>query len=264
MPDNTEFQIFRFRDAFPVRIADRDGAPWFVAADVCKALGIVQTRNAVARLDEDEISTVRFSDGRPGHGAQKVNIISESGLYALIIRSSKPAAREFRKWVTSEVLPTIRKTGTYTMPGLPTLSDPEDDPAKRSTAELVEQTNRRLAAGENIPPHVLQYVSNIARIASGVWYRDCYGIDGRARKPLSGDPAPLLPDFTPEENRAARRILKIVRRKQAGCKLYHISQNSSHMNLPAAERMRIVCALVDAGLLQCDGICGEKGARYSI
>lgn len=263
MTDNTEFQIFRFKDAFPVRITDRDGAPWFVVADVCRALEISNPRDAINRLDDDEHTTVGFSDGRPGHGAQKFNIISESGLYALIIRSSKPAAREFRKWVTAEVLPTIRKTGTYTMPGMLTLSDPEDDPAKRSTAELVEQTNRRLAAGENIPPHVLQYVSNIARIASGVWYRDCYGIDGRARKPLSGDPAPLLPDFTPAENRAAHRILAVVR-KRGKCLLKTISQHYSHAHFTAADRMRIITALVAAGLLQCDGVVGEYGARYSI
>lgn len=68
------------------------------------------------------------------------------------------------------------------LPESPVLSDPDDDPAKRTTAELVEQTNRRLSAGENIPPHVLRCVAEVSRIASGVWYRDSFGVDGRARK----------------------------------------------------------------------------------
>lgn len=252
-----DFQIFRFKDAFPVRIADRDGAPWFVAADVCKALDLRNTRTAISGLDDDECASVQILDGGQ---PRKFNIISESGLYALIIRSSKPAAREFRKWITAEVLPAIRRTGTYTLPGLPALSDPEDDPAKRSTAELVEQTNRRLAAGENIPPHVLQYVSNIARIASGVWYRDCFGIDGRARKFLPGDPAPLLPDFTPDEDRAARRILKIIRRC-GKCTIRHISVNFVK-GWTADDRMRLITAMVDAGLLHAEGVPGARGTVF--
>src|SRR5574344_2022597 len=173
---NTDFQIFQFQDKFPVRISDRDGAPWFVAADICKVLELKNTTDALKNLDEDEFTTIAFSEGRAGHGAQKFNIISESGLYALIIRSNKPAAREFRKWITAEVLPAIRRTNTYTAPGaIPELSNPDDDPAKRSTADLIESTNRRLAAGENIPPHVLQYVASIARVSAGVWYRDSFG-----------------------------------------------------------------------------------------
>ena len=263
MPDNAAFQVFRFQDAFPVRIADRNGDPWFVAADVCKALAISNPTKAVSQLDEDEHTTLTFSYGRPGHGAQKVNIISESGLYALIIRSSKPAAREFRKWITAEVLPAIRRTGTYTLPGLPALSDPEDDPAKRSTAELVEQTNRRLAAGENIPPHVLQYVSNIARIASGVWYRDSFGVDGRARKILPGIPGILLPELTVEENRAAKRIMDIVR-KRGRCNARGIAQHCGAMGGNAARRRKVITALVNAGLLQCSGLPGQRGETFWI
>lgn len=263
MPDNAAFQVFRFKDAFPVRITDRNGDPWFVAADVCKALGIVQTRNAVARLDEDEISTVRFSDGRPGHGAQKINIISESGLYALVIRSNKPEAREFRKWITAEVLPAIRKNGAYALPGSPDLIDPEDDPAKRTTAELVEQTNRRLAAGENIPPHVLRYVAEVARIASGVWYRDSFGVDGRARKILPGIPGILLPELTVEENRAAKRIMDIVR-KRGKCNARGIAQHCGAMGGNAARRRKVITALVNAGLLQCSGLPGQRGETFWI
>lgn len=167
-----------------------------ISAAVCKALEISNPTKAVTQLDDDEHTTLTFSDGRPGHGAQKFNIISESGLYALIIRSNKPAAREFRKWITSEVLPAIRRNGAYAMPQ-GEFSDPEDDPAKRSAAELVEQTNRRLAAGENIPPHVLQYVSNIARVASSIMVSGQF----RDRRPLPETFArrsrPASPEFHP-------------------------------------------------------------------
>ena len=111
-------EIVKLYKDHPVRIVDRDGEPWFVAKDVCEALTISNPRKAVTQLDDDEHMTVTFGDGRPGHGAQKINIISESGLYALVIRSNKPGAREFRKWVTAEVLPSIRKTGAYVAPNL--------------------------------------------------------------------------------------------------------------------------------------------------
>lgn len=127
-----------------------------------------------------------------------------------------------------------------------------------STRELLIALNRRSVEG-NVPHYVLQYA---AELAGGLGLVGAAVPERTVETPFVE--TPLLPGFTPEENRAARRILKIVRRKQAGCKLYHISQNSSHMNLPAAVRKRIVCALVDAGLLHCDGILGEKGARYSI
>lgn len=252
-----DLAVFKFRESFPVRVSDRNGSPWFVAADVCKALAISNPRMAVARLDEDEISSVSFSDGGL---RRKINIISESGLYALVIRSNKPEAREFRKWITSEVLPAIRQKGFYSMNVDQALSDPEEDSAKRSTAELIEQINRRLVAGEHIQPHVLQYVSNIARIASGVWYRDCFGIDGRARKIIIDGSAPLLPDFTPEEDCAARRILKIVR-KYGKCTLRNISVNMSK-GWTADDRMRLITDMVAAGILHAEGVPGDRGTIF--
>lgn len=96
-----------------VRVVTRDGQPWFVAVDVCRVLGIRDAHDAVKGLDEDEKGTDVIRT--PG-GDQQLLIVSESGLYALILRSRKQAARKFRKWVTSEVLPTIRKTGRYEAP----------------------------------------------------------------------------------------------------------------------------------------------------
>lgn len=99
-----------------IRIVMKDDDPWFVAADVCTALGIGNVTNAVRSLDDDEATLYKIK-GSFNNAIQerKVNIVNESGLYALIMKSNKPEARKFRKWVTSEVLPSIRKTGQYVM-----------------------------------------------------------------------------------------------------------------------------------------------------
>lgn len=98
-----------------MRVVMRDGCPWFVAKDACEILEIQNASDTVSKgLDEDEwgIDTVYT----PG-GNQEMLIVSESGLYALIFKSRKSEARAFRKWVTSVVLPAIRKTGGYGIAG---------------------------------------------------------------------------------------------------------------------------------------------------
>jgi prophage antirepressor-like protein len=109
-------QIFEYEeDDAQFRVFDRDGEPWFVLADVCRKLGIANPSDAAARLDDDEKMTLGISEGQSGvrGGARQMNIINESGLYSLVLRSSKPEAKRFKKWITSEVLPAIRKTGAY-------------------------------------------------------------------------------------------------------------------------------------------------------
>lgn len=93
-----------------IRTINKKGEVWFVAKDVCEVLEISNYRDAVEKLDDDE-KGVGVSDTLGGE--QSMIIISESGLYSLIFRSNKPEARAFRKWVTAEVLPAIRKTGKY-------------------------------------------------------------------------------------------------------------------------------------------------------
>jgi hypothetical protein len=93
-----------------VRTVTIDGAVWFVVADVCEVLGLRNPSMAVARLDEDE-KGLRIIE-TPG-GYQEINVVNESGLYALILTSRKPQAKAFRRWVTGEVLPAVRATGRY-------------------------------------------------------------------------------------------------------------------------------------------------------
>lgn len=103
-----EPNLFSF-DGVDVRVIMRGGEPWFVAADVCRSLDISNATDAMRRLDEDERTLVSI-EGAPPAG---LNVISESGLYSLILGSRKPEARRFKRWVTKEVLPAIRKTGSY-------------------------------------------------------------------------------------------------------------------------------------------------------
>jgi len=89
---------------------DAAGQPWFVAADVCAALDLPETHKAIARLDDDEKG--RNSIPTPG-GQQEMSVVNESGLYNLVLGSRKPEAKRFKRWITHEVLPSIRKTGSY-------------------------------------------------------------------------------------------------------------------------------------------------------
>ena len=107
-----ELTVFRNDDLGSVRTITRNGEPWFVANDVCQVLGVYRTQTR--RLDDDEKDVHTMHT--PG-GEQKINIINESGLYALILTSRKPQAQAFKRWITHEVIPAIRKTGSYnTMP----------------------------------------------------------------------------------------------------------------------------------------------------
>ena len=117
-------QIFTYYGS-DVRTLEQDNDIWFVAKDVCDILGLANSREAISVLDDDEKMTVRNSDSHSGQrgGAQFINMINESGLYALVFRSNKPEAKAFSRWVRKEVLPQIRRTGSYSMtkeqPALP-------------------------------------------------------------------------------------------------------------------------------------------------
>ena len=103
-------KVFESEEKRPFRILDKDGEPWFVLADVCRELDLGNPTQASSRLDDDEVGI--DSVETPG-GRQNVVTISESGLYSLIMTSRKDGAKRFKKWVTAEVLPAIRKTGRY-------------------------------------------------------------------------------------------------------------------------------------------------------
>lgn len=100
-------------EGHPVRVIGQNDEPWWVLTDVCEVLDIRNNRDASSRLDADEKNTVAITDGNRGN--PNTTIINESGLWSLVLTSRKPEAKRFKKWLTSEVIPTIRRTGSYTL-----------------------------------------------------------------------------------------------------------------------------------------------------
>lgn len=109
-----------------VRVMMIGNEPWFVAADVCRALDLSNPTIALSRLDDDEKMTLSSNEGHSGQrgGAQSLNVVNESGLYSLVLGSRKPEAKAFKRWITHDVIPAIRKTGGYIL-GEENLSEDE-------------------------------------------------------------------------------------------------------------------------------------------
>ena len=145
---NNEIQQFDFRGASLRTLTDKAGEPWFVAKDVCDILELGNTTNALRALDEDE--KTNFTNCNVAqNGGRAPLIISEPGLYKLIMRSRKPEAKEFQRWVTHDVLPQIRRTGGY----IPTSeSDSDEDIMARAVLvarKTIERKNQQIASQQS-------------------------------------------------------------------------------------------------------------------
>ena len=135
-----EVQIFENVEFGKVRTIVKDGEPYFVGKDVAEILGYSNTRDALANhVDDEDKNTVAIRDGIQGN--PNLTIINESGLYSLILSSKLPAAKKFKRWVTSEVLPAIRKTGSYTAKHAK-----PDDAIQSKRLEVMERNARTRAA----------------------------------------------------------------------------------------------------------------------
>ena len=150
-----KIEVFQNEQFGAVRITLIDGEPWFAASDVCKALEIKNAPQALSRLEEDERFTTIISNDSAASGKSKLSFVNEAGLYSLILSSRKPEAKAFKRWVTHEVIPAIRKTGGYLSE--PLLQRIQNDPAvifefadallaerRRATALEAELSKRRL------------------------------------------------------------------------------------------------------------------------
>ena len=136
-----------------VRVIIKNGEPWFVARDICDILKHTNSRVAVDRLDDDEKGVSKVYT--PG-GLQEMTVVSESGLYALVLTSNLPEAKRFKKWVTSEVLPRIRKTGAYITGAIIPQTYPE---ALRALADEVEKREAVEAEKQKLLPKAESYDS---------------------------------------------------------------------------------------------------------
>lgn len=128
--------LFRY-DSHEVRVTVIDGEPWFVAGDVCGVLEIRNGRDALSRLDDDE-KGVATTDTLGG--PQQVSVINEAGLYSLILTSRKPEAKAFKRWITHDVLPAIRKTGSY--------GSPAGISFEEMTAQVINGLQERIEAAQ--------------------------------------------------------------------------------------------------------------------
>ena len=123
-----------------VRVISVNGDPWFVATDICEILEVRNVSQALSRLDDDEKNTIILNDGNRGN--PNTAIISESGLYSLTLGSRKPQAKDFKRWVTHEILPTIRKTGKYEVeqkPIAPALPQDFEEAVVALLAQILEK-----------------------------------------------------------------------------------------------------------------------------
>ena len=140
-----EIKLFENPEFGEVRVVEKDGDPWFVAADICRALDLQNTAMAMSRLDDDE-KGVSLTD-TPG-GTQTLSLVNEPGLYSLVLGSRKPEAKAFKRWITHEVIPSIRKTGGY-IQGQEQMSDEEIIAnAMKVANRILEERERRIAALE--------------------------------------------------------------------------------------------------------------------
>lgn len=145
---NTDITNYDFHGNDVRILTDEQDEPWFIAKDVCDVLELTNVGEALRALDDDEKNTIRISDGIAGNPYKAT--ISESGFYKLVLRSRKPVAKEFQRWVTREVLPSIRKHGAYMTPDTirQALADP--DTLIMLATKLKEETEEKVAAQERV------------------------------------------------------------------------------------------------------------------
>lgn len=167
---STDVKIFEKEEFGSVRVVMQGDDPWFVAKDVCDCLDLSNNRGAIASLDDDE-KGVSITDTLGGQ--QEMSIISEAGLYSLILRSRKPEAKAFKRWVTHEVLPSIRKTGGYSTT-LPDFANPAE--AARAWADEYEKNLALTAANQQLTEEKEMLENR---------HRQCAGMESCNRHPVA-------------------------------------------------------------------------------
>ena len=166
--ENKQLQVFKNPEFGEIRVVEKDGEPWFVAVDVCDILGLSNPTIAVSRLDNDE--RAKFNLGRQGDAT----IVNEPGLYTLILGSRKPEAKAFKRWITHEVILSIRKYGAYMTPEKLEEAVCNPDTIIEICMQLkLEQERRKQVEAENrqIRPKA-DYFDNLVEIGPNTNLRD--------------------------------------------------------------------------------------------
>lgn len=229
--------VFNFPTS-SLRVVAIDGEPWFVASDVCAALGVQNVSQAVGRLDEDERAMFNIGPGGECH------IVNESGLYSLILGSRKPEAKRFKRWVTGEVLPAIRRTGRYEG-AAPAGDSPMLTSLMGQVGELQAQVAQRDAA---IAVHTTQVIALQAKLIGQQErelksLRKLDAVQGRMGRHEAtaaiidmerrGEPRALIALRTGRNHNHIRQVLHKAR---AAGMLPPLAEGDFHPNTPAPER----------------------------
>lgn len=204
-----ELQIFKNNQFGNVRIVMKDQEPWFVAKDVCECLAISKHRDAISRLDDDERGSLKVDTLG---GKQEMATVNEYGLYSLVLSSRKQEAKEFKRWITHDVIPQIRKTGQYIADIPRTLPD-----ALRAYANEVEEHNKAKALIEEQKPKVL-FADSVAASHTSI---------------LVGDLAKLLHQ-NGVKNMGQKRLFNWLRENS-----YLIKRKGSDYNSPTQKAMEM-------------------------
>lgn len=222
-----ELQTFSNSEFGAIRTLSIDNAPWFVGRDVAKSLGYAKPQNAIADHVDDEDKKGALIQGTPG-GSQNMVIINESGLYSLILSSKLPNAKKFKRWVTSEVLPAIRKTGSYSI-------------------EPVELTERITTKDD--------YIRAAGIVGSCRNERLPYVLSILAKAGLDIEQTPAIVNIADGE--CARLINKAVNdyglsmaaiARLVGLQTTQISRIRSGESTPSAQRSKVICGAIRARL----------------
>lgn len=204
-----ELQIFKNNQFGNVRIVMKGQEPWFVAKDICECLAISKHRDAISRLDSDERGSLKVDTLG---GKQEMATVNEYGLYSLVLSSRKPEAKEFKRWITHDVIPQIRKTGQYIADIPKTLPD-----ALRAYANEVEEHNKAKALIEEQKPKVL-FADSVAASHTSI---------------LVGDLAKLLHQ-NGVKNMGQKRLFNWLRQNS-----YLIKRKGSDYNSPTQKAMEM-------------------------
>lgn len=167
---DNHLMIFESADFGRVRSVLKDGAPWFVAVDVCKALGLNQVTRAMSRLDSDEGGLLEVPHPQNADKTIEINAVSEAGLYHLILCSKKPEAKAFKRWITHEVIPSIRKHGAYMTDALLSRMDEHPELISEYIGKLRAENAKANAAREALK----KAEAENARLAPKASYYDSF------------------------------------------------------------------------------------------
>ena len=223
-----DLQTFSNSEFGAIRTLNIDNAPWFVGRDVAKSLGYAKPQNAIADHVDDEDKKGALIQGTPG-GSQNMVIINESGLYSLILSSKLPNAKKFKRWVTSEVLPAIRKTGAYV--------------TTTAAAEAAEKTLK-----EEKYMRAAQYIStcpksNLPLVLSALHEAGVDLVLLESAKVTDGECARLINKAVNDYGLSMTAIGRLV-----GLRTTQISRIRSGESTPSAQRSKVICDAIRARL----------------